>query len=150
MTGLLKETPWIPPLKMGRCVYDGSDTELSDGQMYMIKTNETQCIRRVQITIDGGINLLWDNSSYPAVLPKEKASMIEVLGRVTSSPISISSRQHLSDKVHFVSTTHLPVSITLQVLCFNNSDIIRINIVRYSHRQPFECLALPLCLIFKA
>lgn len=75
-----------PTIKDGaRVVYDGSDTELSDGQMYMIKINETQCIRRVQITIDGGINLLCDNSSYPAQsLPKEKASMIEVLGRVTS------------------------------------------------------------------
>lgn len=75
-----------PTIKDGaRVVYDGSDTELSDGQMYMIKINETQCIRRVQITIDGGINLLCDNNSYPAQsLPKEKASMIEVLGRVTS------------------------------------------------------------------
>ncbi len=75
-----------PTIREGaRIVYDSSDTDLADGQMYMLRINETQCIRRVQITIEGGINLLCDNTNYPVQsLPKEKASMIEVMGKVVS------------------------------------------------------------------
>lgn len=75
-----------PTIREGaRVVYDSSDTDLTDGQMYLLRINETQCIRRIQITIDGGINLICDNNSYPVQsLPKEKSDMLDIIGRVTS------------------------------------------------------------------
>lgn len=75
-----------PTIQNGaRVIYDSYEKELADGKMYMLRINNTLCVRRVQITIDGGVNLLCDNGSYPAqTLSKEKASILEVLGRITS------------------------------------------------------------------
>lgn len=75
-----------PTIKEGaRVIYDSSEAELQDGKMYMLKINETFCVRRVQLTLDGGINLLSDNANYPPQeLSKDKVSVLEVLGRITS------------------------------------------------------------------
>ena len=75
-----------PTIREGaRVVYDSSEKELADGKMYMLRINDTMCIRRVQVTLDGGINLLSDNSSYPPqTLTKDRADTLEVLGRITA------------------------------------------------------------------
>ena len=68
-----------------RVIYDSHETELADGKMYMLRVNNTLCVRRVQIAIDGGVNLICDNSSYPTqTLPEDKAHALQVLGRITA------------------------------------------------------------------
>lgn len=76
----------VPTIYSGaRVIYDSQETELADGKMYMLRMNNTSFVRRVQIAVDGGVNLICDNNSYPTqTLPQDKDNALQVLGRITA------------------------------------------------------------------